>query len=164
MDRAREHIRWKLPDYLKQRGISVYALQKETAKEVSRNTVYRWGREGEVPKYIDLAVLVAVIRGLERLTGEEVAFDDILEYDPTPLRTDLDEESRTWLESDLSRLGEFEPYDWEEGEADEWEPSWRDLIGMFDDEGSPGDISARMDDYLNESMLREYEESTRGER
>ena len=88
---------------------------------MSRNTVYRWGREGEVPKYIDLAVLVSVIRGLERLTGEEVTFDDILEYDSTPLDTDLDKESRTWLESDLSRLGEFEPYDWEEGEADEGE-------------------------------------------
>jgi predicted transcriptional regulator len=29
---------------------------------------------------------------------------------------------RAWLESDLSRLGEYEPYDWQEGELDEGEP------------------------------------------
>jgi hypothetical protein len=29
---------------------------------------------------------------------------------------------RTWMESDLSRLGEFEPYEWEEGELDEGKP------------------------------------------
>lgn len=31
-------------------------------------------------------------------------------------------EDRTWLERDLSRLGEFEPYEWAEGELDEGEP------------------------------------------
>lgn len=31
-------------------------------------------------------------------------------------------DDRAWLESDLSRLGEFEPYEWAEGELDEGEP------------------------------------------
>lgn len=29
---------------------------------------------------------------------------------------------RTWMESDLSRLGEYEPYEWEEGELEEGKP------------------------------------------
>lgn len=33
-----------------------------------------------------------------------------------------DRYDRAWLESDLSRLGEFEPYEWAEGELDEGEP------------------------------------------
>lgn len=31
-------------------------------------------------------------------------------------------DDRAWLESDLSRLGEFETYEWAEGELDEGEP------------------------------------------
>ena len=31
-------------------------------------------------------------------------------------------EDREWLDSDLSRLGEVEPYDWEEGELVEGKP------------------------------------------
>jgi len=32
------------------------------------------------------------------------------------------EQDRTWMESDLSRLGEFEPYEWKEGELEEGKP------------------------------------------
>jgi plasmid stability protein len=42
----------------------------------------------------------------------EQVLEDALEYD----------EERAWMESDLSRLGEFEPYEWEEGELEEGEP------------------------------------------
>ncbi len=35
------------------------------------------------------------------------------------LKRELD---RTWMESDLSRLGEFEPYEWGEGELEEGKP------------------------------------------
>lgn len=38
------------------------------------------------------------------------------------------------------------------------------LAGLFDDPDSPGDVSSRLDDYLGESLEREYEESVRGER
>lgn len=34
-------------------------------------------------------------------------------------RTD---EDKAWLESDLSRLGEVEPYEWQEGELDDERP------------------------------------------
>jgi type I restriction enzyme R subunit len=34
----------------------------------------------------------------------------------------LQREDRAWMESDLSRLGEFEPYEWEEGELEEGRP------------------------------------------
>ena len=32
------------------------------------------------------------------------------------------EEDRAWMDGDLSRLGEFEPYEWEEGELEEGDP------------------------------------------
>jgi hypothetical protein len=32
------------------------------------------------------------------------------------------EQDRTWMESDLSRLGEFEAYEWKEGELEEGKP------------------------------------------
>lgn len=32
------------------------------------------------------------------------------------------EEDRAWMESDLSRLGEVEPYEWGEGELEEGKP------------------------------------------
>ena len=39
------------------------------------------------------------------------------------IRRELERElDRTWMESDLSRLGEFEPYEWEEGELEEGKP------------------------------------------
>ncbi len=34
----------------------------------------------------------------------------------------MDQEDRDWLESDLSRLGEVEPYEWGEGELEEGQP------------------------------------------
>lgn len=34
----------------------------------------------------------------------------------------MDSESQSWLESDLSHLGEFEPYDWEPGELEAGHP------------------------------------------
>lgn len=32
------------------------------------------------------------------------------------------EQDRTWMQSDLGRLGEVEPYEWGEGELEEGEP------------------------------------------
>lgn len=34
----------------------------------------------------------------------------------------LTQEDKDWLNADLSRLGEYEPYDWEPGELEEGEP------------------------------------------
>jgi hypothetical protein len=44
---------------------------------------------------------------------------------PPPLSEDargLTQEDEEWLNADLSRLGEYEPYDWEPGELEEGEP------------------------------------------
>jgi hypothetical protein len=44
---------------------------------------------------------------------------------PPPLSEDargLTQEDRDWLSGDLSRLEEYEPYDWEAGELEEGEP------------------------------------------
>ena len=38
------------------------------------------------------------------------------------LSRDLSQEDRNWMESDLSHLSEFEPYEWEEGELEEGRP------------------------------------------
>lgn len=40
-------------------------------------------------------------------------------------------------------------------------PSWKDLVGQFDDPDSPGDVSARVDDYLAEATEQDYRDSTR---
>ena len=42
------------------------------------------------------------------------------------------EEDRAWLESDLSRLGEVEPYEWEEGELEQGKPvRYEPGVGVF---------------------------------
>lgn len=47
------------------------------------------------------------------------------------------EESRAWMDSDLSRLGEVEPYEWEEGELDEGEPvRYEPGVGLVVEKGS----------------------------
>ncbi len=49
-------------------------------------------------------------------------------------------EDRTWLDNDLSRLGEFEPYEWEEGELEEGEPvSYAPGVGVFVEGGKRRD-------------------------
>lgn len=53
------------------------------------------------------------------------------------------EEDRGWMESDLSRLGEIEPYEWEEGELEQGYPvryipgvgTVIDMTGEHDDGG-----------------------------
>lgn len=50
-------------------------------------------------------------------------------------------EDRAWFESDLSRLGEFEPYEWAKGELDEGEPVRRrsDAGAVVDNDVPYGD-------------------------
>lgn len=47
-------------------------------------------------------------------------------------------DDRAWLENDLSRLGEFQPYEWAEGELDEGEPVRRHpSAGAVAEDGVP---------------------------
>jgi hypothetical protein len=116
-------LRWKLNDLLTQEQVSVYALNQrlaEAGRSVSRTTLYRLANEQ--PERIDLEVAGRVLWGLEQLTGKHYSVSDLLEYEVASEPEPLDDESKAWLESDLSRLGEFDPYEWEEGELDEGEP------------------------------------------
>lgn len=74
-------IRWRLADYLEERGLSAYAVGKAMGTSYM-NTVYRMARRGDEPARVDLPTLSRVIDGLRKLTGEEVQITDILEYQP----------------------------------------------------------------------------------
>ena len=114
-------LRWKLNDLLEGANVSVYALNQRLVRAgrgVSRNTLYRLANEQ--PERIDLEVAGRVLWGLEQLTGKHYTVTDLLEYEPLDEQGAADDD-RAWLDADLSRLGEYEPYDWGEGEADEGE-------------------------------------------
>lgn len=108
-------VTWKLRDYLDAHEVSAYALLKTT--DLAPSTVYALARGDQ--RRVDLAVLDKVITGLGQLTGKQVKFDDLLEHEPEPEK--MDGETRAWLESDLARLGEVEPYEWAKDEAGEGE-------------------------------------------
>ncbi len=73
--------RWRLADFLRDRGLSVYALTKASGAK-QPNTIYRIARPGYEPTRIDLPTLTLVLDGLRKLTGEDVQIGDILEYHP----------------------------------------------------------------------------------
>ncbi|MBB6016923.1 helix-turn-helix domain-containing protein [Deinococcus radiopugnans] len=73
--------RWRLATFLRERGLSAYALAK--AMEAPRpTTIYRLAREDHEPTRVDLPTLTAVLDGLRRLTGEDIQLTDVLEYVP----------------------------------------------------------------------------------
>jgi hypothetical protein len=97
---------WKLPSYLDTHGLTRYQLMQELGDGKGR-VAYKWK---ELPERLDTEALERVMSALEKLTGREVAISDLLDFESRP--EPLDEESKAWLESDLSQLGEYEPYDW----------------------------------------------------
>lgn len=104
-------IQLTLGTYLREHGISAYRLAQAAKGRVSRGSVYALAR-GDTTR-VDLATLGAVITTLEELTGQEVGPGDLLAAVTLP---EVDPETEGWLGSDVSRLGEFEPYDF--GDAD----------------------------------------------
>ena len=68
---------WRLPEFLRSRGISVYALAQAAQGEVSRNSLYALVRPGG-PKRVELRTLDVVVRALRRITGEDVNVSDLL--------------------------------------------------------------------------------------
>lgn len=101
-------VQFTLKNYLDAHGLTAYRLAEQTKGRLSRGTVYALAR-GSAAR-VDLSTLGTVITALEELTGREVAPGDLLGAYTLPER---DEETRTWMDSDLSRLGEFEPYDFQ---------------------------------------------------
>ena len=105
-------VRWKLAAYLQERGITPYRLARAVAAETRTGTVYRLARKGREPSRIDLPTLATILEGLRRVTGEEVSFEDVLEFEPSaaPERESLDPETSVWLDSELTEP--LPPYDW----------------------------------------------------
>lgn len=97
-----------LKDYLDTHGLTAYRLAEAARGRVSRGAVYALAR-GNTGR-VDLGTLGAVITTLEELTGQEVTPGELLTAYTLPER---DEETRAWMDSDLSGLGRFEPYDFE---------------------------------------------------
>lgn len=101
------HIRWKMADVLEHEGVTVYALHQQLGNKVSRNTLYRLAKEQ--PERVPLDITAQVLQGLRLLTGRHYEVADLLEYEAPE---SMDAETKAWMDSDLSRLGEYEPYDW----------------------------------------------------
>lgn len=104
-------VKFTLKHYLDVNGLTAYRLAQASRGRVSRGTVYALARGSAVR--VDLSTLGAVITTLEELTGREVTPADLLTVVTVP---GPDREARAWLDTDASRLGEMEPYDW--GDAD----------------------------------------------
>lgn len=107
-------LKWKLNNLLAGERVSIYALNRrlvEAGRSVSRTTLYRLANEQ--PERIDLEVAGRVLWGLEQLTGKHYTVTDLLEYDDAAQgEPDLEAQTWAWESADLSRLGEYEPYDW----------------------------------------------------
>lgn len=102
-------IRIRLKDVLAAHKVSAYRLAQHT-KGVSPKTVYAVSAGRAQPS---LDALDRILTALRDLTGETLQPGDLLEY--VPPSEPMTAEDRAWLETDLSRLGEYEPYDWGEG-------------------------------------------------
>ncbi len=102
-----ETIRWKLREYLDTHGVSAYKLAELSNGRLSRTGIYRLTADDlKAIRFESLGVLIPALR---ELTGEQVEVSDLLEYVPNPEPT-IDEESRLWLEAELTPP--LEPYDW----------------------------------------------------
>lgn len=101
-------VQFTLKGYLEAHGLTAYRLAEQAKGRVSRGTVYALARGSSAR--VDLGTLGAVMTALEELTGQEVAPGDLLGAYTLP---DPDPETQAWLGADLSRLGEYEPYDFQ---------------------------------------------------
>ncbi len=83
-------------------------------------------RDQSVKEWIEGVVREALIREVQEAT--EYALDEMAGED------------LAWLDNDLSKLGEFEPYEWEEGELDEGRPvSYEPGVGVVVEGGKRRD-------------------------
>ena len=108
-------VAWKLKEFLDTHDLKPARLVQ--ASGIPQATVYRLVR-GDT-RNLNADTLGLTLDALRALTGEPVGLTDVLEYRvPTPPPA---EDERAWLDADVSRLGEIDPYEWGEGEADEGE-------------------------------------------
>lgn len=98
-------VTWNLKGYLQRHGLTPYRLAK-SIPDMRQATIYRLAAE-DAPQSVSFEVLSKVLTGLRALTGESVTADDLI-----LLREKPNAEDRAWMDADLSRLGEWEAYDW----------------------------------------------------
>ena len=104
-------IRLRFGELLRRRGLTPNRLAR-SARNLSRNTVYALANPSSDRVRVDLIVLAAATDAVASVTSEPVTLEDVLEVVSVAPTSDRDEEDRIWLETDASRLGEYEPYDW----------------------------------------------------
>jgi hypothetical protein len=73
-------IRLNLNQFLERHAISTYRVVKETSGKLAANTVYDLARRPA--QRIDLQTVGQVVTALERITGETVTINDLLEITP----------------------------------------------------------------------------------
>jgi DNA-binding Xre family transcriptional regulator len=92
-------IRVSLDRYLERHNLSAYRLANELKGRVAQGSVYAMTRSKTV-KRIDLETLSGVLQALERITGEPVTPNDLLEVvqesEPDP--------EQAWLDSSAADL------------------------------------------------------------
>lgn len=99
---------WNLENWLESHRITRYELAKNMGgNEKSRlTTLYRM----RDPQRVDLGVMADIVAALRRITGEEVTPNDLLTFIPDPEPQEMDDETKAWLDADLTP--DLEPYDW----------------------------------------------------
>ncbi len=128
-------IRLTLGAYLERHDISAYRVVKESRGKLAQNTVYAMARKPA--QRVDLDTIGEVLTALERIQGQPVGIMDVLDVQEKP--DEVDAETRAWMDSDLSRLGEIEPYDWGDqdpntlGQPVTVTPDGRVVIGKAED-------------------------------
>lgn len=92
-------IRVSLDRYLERHNLSAYRLANELKGRVAQGSVYAMTRSKTV-KRIDLETLSGVLQALERITGEPVTPNDLLEVieEPEP------DPEQAWLDSSTADL------------------------------------------------------------
>ena len=92
-------IRVSLDRYLERHNLSAYRLANELKGRVAQGSVYAMTRSKTV-KRIDLETLTGVMQALERITGEPVTPNDLLEViqEPEP------DPEQAWLDSSAADL------------------------------------------------------------
>ena len=86
-------IRLNLHRFLERHAISTYRVVKETSGTLAANTVYDLARRPA--QRIDLDTVGAVVTALERITGEPVTIQDLLEFNDESHQVTTSQKTKT---------------------------------------------------------------------
>jgi hypothetical protein len=125
----------KLREYLKAHQLN--ARQVELEAGIGQNTIYRVMRATNLNR----DSLAGIIRALRKLTGKPVGIADVLEYSESESAQQAQRASPETMPGDPA--------------------GYLALIGLFNDNQSPGDLSANHDVYLGCAQEDEYLEQMR---